>query len=259
MSLTAQVQQAYEKQYQDDQAEWREIGAKQKALNIIALTQGIRCKKVLEVGAGDGSILKWLSTYNFAEELYAVEISGSALQRIKERNIPQLRQALLFDGYTIPYEDNSFDLVILSHVLEHVEFERRLLRELQRVAPYQLIEVPKDYRFGVDKKAKLFLSYGHINMYTPSSLRFLLKSEAFTIVRQKIGVYSRQTYQYIYSKPTNGKRSLFNNSKAIILYYLKKILTSLPFPVIRDHFANSITVLTSSDKSSIKIFDTAHP
>lgn len=253
-TLSTQVQSAYEKQYEDNQAEWREMGARKKALNILELTQGMKFRRVLEVGAGDGSILQQLSNHRFAGELYAVEISASALQRIQHRNIPQLRQAVLFDGYTLPFENNSFDLVILSHVLEHVEFERRLLRELMRIAQVQLIEVPKDYRFGVDKKVKHFLSYGHINMYTPSSLRFLLKSEGFTILKEKIDLYSRETYRYMYSKPAGGKKNTNVAIKADGLYGFKKLLLSLPFPQIRDHFANTITVLTSSGKENIHIF-----
>ena len=27
----------------------------------------------------------------------------------------------LFDGYTIPYKNKTFDLVVLGHVIEHVE------------------------------------------------------------------------------------------------------------------------------------------
>lgn len=250
MSLTSHVQKAYEDQYKSDQSEWRETGAYQKALNIVDVTKGVRFNKVLEVGAGDGSILHFLSKFNFAESLYAVEISGSALQRIGERNIPQLRQALLFDGYTIPFEDNSFDLVILSHVLEHVEFERQLLRELQRVAKYQVIEVPKDYRFGIDKKVKHFLSYGHINMYTPSSLRFLLKSEGYTILKQKISIYSRKTYQYI-AVGVSGKSSL----KADVLYFVKKLFVSLPVEKVRDHFANTITIFASRQNDYVGIFN----
>lgn len=253
-NISDQVQSAYEKQYQDNQAEWREMGARQKALNIMELTQGMKFGKVLEVGAGDGSILQWLSRHHFADELYAVEISGSALQRIHHRQIPQLRQAVLFDGYTLPFTDNSFDLVILSHVLEHVEFERRLLRELRRIAPVQLIEVPKDYRFGVDKKVKHFLSYGHINMYTPSSLRFLLRSEGFSVKKEKIGLYSRDTYRYMYSKPASGNKTAASTLKADMLYYFKNILLSLPFLQVRDHFANTITVLTTSGKENIHIF-----
>jgi ubiquinone/menaquinone biosynthesis C-methylase UbiE len=250
MSLTSHVQQAYEDQYKSDQSEWREIGARQKALNIVEVTQGMTFQKVLEVGAGDGSILQFLSQFNFAESLSAVEISGSALARISQRNIPQLRQAVLFDGYTIPFADDSFDLVILSHVLEHVEFERRLLRELQRVARYQVIEVPKDYRFGVDKKVKHFLSYGHINLYTPSSLRFLLKSEGFTILRQKVSIYSRKTYQYMAAGTANKK-----SFKADLLYFAKKFFVTLPVEKVRDHFANTITVFTSRQENYVRIFD----
>ncbi len=244
MSLSTQVQDAYEKQYENNQKEWREIGARQKALNIIELTHGLTLNKVLEVGAGDGSILQFLSKHNFAGELYAVEISSSALAHIHARNLPQLRQATLFDGYTLPFSDNSFDLVILSHVLEHVEFERKLLRELLRVAKYQVIEVPKDYRFGVDRKVSHFLSYGHINVYTPSSLRFLLLSEGYQILKQKISIYSQQTYQHM----------IAGALKANLLYYIKKLLVSMPFAKTRDHFANTITVLTTKGKAGVEIF-----
>jgi ubiquinone/menaquinone biosynthesis C-methylase UbiE len=251
MSVSTQVQHAYEKQYKTNQQEWREIGAQQKARNILELTKSYTFHKVLEVGAGDGSILQVLSQHNFAKELYAVEISSSALQHIRQRNLPHLKQALLFDGYTLPFEDQAFDLVILSHVLEHVEFERKLLRELQRVAKYQVLEVPKDYRFGVDKKIAHFLSYGHINVYTPSSFRFLLKSEGFTILKQKIAIYSHKTYQYMIAGPQPGA---FKRFKANCIYYIKKMLVSLPFAKARDHFANTITVLTTTGKGSIEIF-----
>lgn len=251
MSVSAQVQHAYEKQYESNQSEWREIGAQQKALNILELTSGLSFKKVLEVGAGDGSILQVLSRHNFAQELYAVEISSSALQQIHQRKLPQLKQAILFDGYTLPFADHTFDLVILSHVLEHVEFERKLLRELLRIAKYQVIEVPKDYRYGVDRKISHFLSYGHINMYTPSSLRFLLRSEGYAIIKQKIAVYSQKTYQFMIAGPdgTTTKRI-----KANLLYYIKKFMVSLPFSKVRDHFANTITVLTTAGKGGVEIF-----
>jgi ubiquinone/menaquinone biosynthesis C-methylase UbiE len=251
MSVSAQVQQAYEKQYENNQTEWREIGAQQKALNIRELVNGFTFTKVLEVGAGDGSILQVLSRHNFAPELYAVEISSSALQQIHRRNLPQLKEATLFDGYNLPFADNTFDLVILSHVLEHVEFERKLLRELSRVAKYQVIEVPKDYRFGVDKRISHFLSYGHINIYTPSSLRFLLKSEGYTVMKQKIAVYSRKTYQYML---VGHKGSTFKRIRADLLYFAKKFLVSLPFVKVRDHFANTITVLTTTGNKGVEIF-----
>jgi len=244
MAITTNLQTAYEQQYQSQQGRWREVGARQKALNIKELTKGLHPQKVLEVGAGDGSILWWLSGMNFAPELYAVEIAESALQLIGQKDIPQLQQALPFDGYSIPYPDQFFDLVILSHVLEHVEYERQLLRELKRVARHCVLEVPKDYRPNVDRKVAHFLSYGHINVYTPSSLRFLLRTEGFHILHEKVGIYSAETYQLTYGK----------GLKARLLYAFKKLMVSLPFTSIRDYFANTITVLAEREAHNLKIF-----
>jgi ubiquinone/menaquinone biosynthesis C-methylase UbiE len=238
------VQSAYERQYQQQQGRWREVGAWQKARNILELAADVKPQKVLEVGAGDGSILSWLDKNNFAPELYAVEIAESALQLIRQKDIPSLRQAVPFDGQSLPFPDNHFDLVILSHVLEHVEFERQLLREIRRVAARCVIEVPKDYRPGVDKRVEHFLGYGHINLYTPTSLRFLLRTEGFRIVRQKIGVYSAETYRMMYG----------GGLKARLLHAFKSTMTALPVPLLRDYFANTITVLAERETDELRIF-----
>ena len=52
---------------------------------------------MLEVGAGDGSILKFLADANFAPEYAAVEISESGVEHIKLRNINNLKSIQLFD------------------------------------------------------------------------------------------------------------------------------------------------------------------
>ncbi len=244
MSVTSNLQTAYEQQYQGQQGKWRQVGARQKALNIIELAGELRPRKVLEVGAGDGSILWWLSQMDFAPQMYAVEIAESALQLIGQKAIPQLQKAVSFDGYSIPFPDNFFDLVILSHVLEHVEFERRLLREIRRVSRHCVIEVPKDYRPDVDKKVAHFLSYGHINVYTPSSLRFLLRTENYRIRKQKVGIYSEETYQLMYGKGVKTK----------LLYLFKKGMVAFPVTALRDYFANTITVLLEKEEKELKIF-----
>ncbi|MES2734295.1 MAG: class I SAM-dependent methyltransferase [Bacteroidota bacterium] len=255
MALTAHLQDAYEKQYQDSQSEWRELGARQKVQNMVEVTGGKRFGKVLEVGAGDGSLLQLLNAQGVADELYALEISGSALERIHARNIPKLKEAKCFDGYSIPYEDNYFDLVVLSHVLEHVEFERKLLREIKRVSRYQVVEVPKDYRFGIDKRVKHFLSYGHINVYTPSSFCFLLRSEGFRILKKKVGLYSKATYQYMGCSSSGKYQPSFGKVlKANLLYMVKWLFVSAPSTRIRDHFANTITVMVEPEEVTVNIF-----
>ena len=56
-----------------------------------------------------------------------------------------------------------------------------LLREIKRVSKSQVFEVPLDHVINVDKYYKELHSFGHINVYTPSTFRYLLKSEGFAI------------------------------------------------------------------------------
>ncbi|MEA2347614.1 MAG: hypothetical protein QOG62_1401 [Thermoleophilaceae bacterium] len=52
-----------------------------------------------------------------------------------------------FDITSIPHPDGSFDAIICSHVLEHVEDDRRALRELHRIlapAGWAIVMVPVD-------------------------------------------------------------------------------------------------------------------
>ena len=46
------------------------------------------------------------------------------------------------DGNRLPFEDNHFDFVIASHVLEHVEDYKFFINELERVSNKGYIELP---------------------------------------------------------------------------------------------------------------------
>jgi ubiquinone/menaquinone biosynthesis C-methylase UbiE len=247
IKINTNIQEAYSNQYNDESSIWRAIGAKKKVENILKITVNKTFNRVLEVGAGDGSVLKLLSENNFAKEYYALEISDSGLEQLKGKKIQNLISAQLFDGYKLPFDDKSFDLVILTHVLEHVEHERILLKEIHRVASNLLIEVPKDYRFNADKKIKHFLSYGHINLYTPTSLKFLLLTENFKIIDEKVDLYEKESYLF-------NQKGIVNQLKANISYLIKFLLVKIPIRYINNKFINTITILAESETKEIKIF-----
>ncbi|HEU5408920.1 MAG TPA: class I SAM-dependent methyltransferase [Nitrospira sp.] len=181
--------------------QWRLVGAEGKADHVIDLCSrnGFVPGSLLEVGAGDGAILTWLGKKSFCKAMHAVEISQSGVRVIVDQRIPGLVSCQLFDGYSLPFKDESFDLVILSHVLEHVEYERALLREVARISKYQIIEIPMDFG-GLRNEHFQMLgpSYGHINAHSPASFRFLLSTESLVVVDGIMGQYGFAIQEYDY-------------------------------------------------------------
>ncbi|WP_439694718.1 methyltransferase domain-containing protein [Mucilaginibacter sp. AW1-7] len=252
--ISGDYKTAYDKFYQKHDEAWRMLGAKYKARHIVDVCKGLAFAKVLEVGAGDGSILKILSDNNFAAEYHAVEISESGVSYIQSREIKNLKSVQVFDGYKLPFATDSFDLIILSHVLEHVEHERMLLREIKRVAKRCVIEVPRDYKAGVDARIKHFLAYGHINVYTPSSLRYLLSTEGFEIENDLTSMIEPEVTRfntYVNQKKT---KSLLKNISIAAEYSVKQALSKLMGKKVREQFANAYTVLCKKADHQPELF-----
>jgi ubiquinone/menaquinone biosynthesis C-methylase UbiE len=233
MEVADKLSEFYTHQYNDSMTVWRTSGAKGKARNIIELAKDLNPANVLEVGCGEGSILKWLSDWSFCTDMYGVDISQSGVNATKAKQIQNVKDIVLFDGYKIPYPDNHFDLVICSHVMEHVEHERVLLKEIKRVSRHQIFEVPIDFSFYVDKKLTHFLDYGHINIYTPALFRFLLGSEKFTIVKSKCSFYDLDVLRLSFKE----------NASGLMKFRIKNfIVKSIPY--LRGIKPNSYAVLT---------------
>ena len=54
-----------------------------------------------------------------------------------------------FDVHNIPFDDNSFDIIMANHLLEHVEDDAKVMREFYRVMKpggWGIFQVPIDYK-----------------------------------------------------------------------------------------------------------------
>lgn len=238
------LKESYERDYRENKslAISRDVGGKQKAQNVMNLSSGISTDKVIEIGCGDGSVLKHVSNLGFCGSLYAVDISESAIEIVKAKEIPNLVYLELFDGYSLPFKDNEFDLAYCSHVMEHVEFPRVLLREIVRISKHQFFEIPIDFSFYVDRKFDFFTGYGHINIYTPSLFRFFLKTEGLEVVSDYCGFYTDEMQRLIHK----GKMYSYLKAK-----FKNTIVNSIPY--LRGVKPNMYAVLTRQ-KGSFKIF-----
>ena len=221
MLVSSHLRDNYEDYYEGD-SEWRRLGALDKTDNILTLCHSLPHRTVLEIGAGEGSILRRLSELKFAEELFALEISSSGVDAIIGKNIPELKQCLRFNGYDVPYEDKKFDLAILSHVIEHVEFPRRLLYEAGRVAKYVFVEVPLEHTIRL-KQDFVFDPVGHIDSYTPKTIRRLLQTCNLTVLDQIVTNQSKPVYTY-----EKGRKGIVNfYVKSALLKIAPKLATAI--------------------------------
>jgi methyltransferase family protein len=194
MTVSAKLKENYDSYYQGE-SEWRSLGAMGKADNIVQLCKESPHSNILEIGSGEGSILKRLSDLNFGDNLYSVEISQSAVATIRRRNIPRVRESRIFDGYHIPYSDRAFELAVVSHVLEHAEHPRMLLYEASRVAEYVFVEVPLEDTVRL-KRDFVFDRTGHINFYSWKTIRSLVQSCGMDVMSQAVTNPSLSVYQY---------------------------------------------------------------
>jgi SAM-dependent methyltransferase len=82
------------------------------------------------------------------------------------------------DILDLPFEDNSFDLVLCNHVLEHIEDDQKAMKELFRVLKKGgsgIFQVPQELErektfedpsiTDPDERAKHFGQYDHVRVY----------------------------------------------------------------------------------------------
>jgi ubiquinone/menaquinone biosynthesis C-methylase UbiE len=221
LSVSPRLKQNYDSYYEGE-SEWRALGALDKAKNIANLCGAIAHKRILDIGSGEGAILKRLSDMHFGDALYSLEISQSAVTTIAQRAIPGVKECQLFDGYHVPYGDRQFDLAIMSHVLEHVEHPRKLLQEASRVADYVFIEVPLEdtIRMPPDFVCD---SVGHINFYSWKTIRRLVQTCDLQILSQVITHSSRPMYEY-----QSGRKGILKHAiKECLLRASKRLACQL--------------------------------
>jgi SAM-dependent methyltransferase len=70
--------------------------------------------KLVDIGAGNGAVLGEIARRHLATEAAALEISATGIDGIRARNLPILKDVRQFDGYQIPFEDNTFDTAVAS-------------------------------------------------------------------------------------------------------------------------------------------------
>lgn len=212
MKVKKSLTDLYNKYYNNDEKLFkkRKISALQSVEHMKSLLIKSAYSSVIDIGAGEGSVLEEISKTNITNDLHAVEISKSGINSINNKKIEKIKTVSQFDGYHIPMKDSEHELGLVIHVLEHVEHERKFLQEVSRVCNYLYIEVPLELNLKIENNIKLGINFGHLNYYNEHTFKNLLISSGLKLHKYKT-----------YTASLNYERHISGFLKGSIKYYIK--------------------------------------
>lgn len=134
-------------------------------------------RRVLDLGCGLGYYLR-----RFSADSVGVEVSEPSLEACRRAGLNVLSADL---NAPLPFADCSFDAVLCSHILEHVDAPIVLLREcwrLLRPGGYLVIGVPTEGSISRVLGDHYYRAHpGHIYGFSLNNLSVLLEKTDFTL------------------------------------------------------------------------------
>jgi SAM-dependent methyltransferase len=199
-----QIQEFYEQCYTpgvdgDKYRRWRELGAEGKADHVMELVAraGLAAPRtVCEVGCGDGAVLGVLGARGFGGTRVGYEISASGVRLAAERD--EVSAAYVFDGARLPVEDDAYDLVFATHVLEHVPDPAPLTREMLRAGRAVVIEVPLEANVSAHRPAARAASegVGHLHRFHRRAIRTLVQDAGGRVAAELVDPLPRAVHLF---------------------------------------------------------------
>ena len=129
--------------------------------------------KVFDAGCGEGHFLELLSKYVPKDNLYGSDITPDALNEARKRGITNVYHENLKN---LHFEDNFFDVVVCTEVIEHIVEFREVISELKRVIKpggLFIITFPNEFNWTISRfllGRKPVKVPDHVNSFTFSSM-----------------------------------------------------------------------------------------
>lgn len=212
------------------QATWLQLTAAEKVDSVQRLLHQLGISKaetILELGCGTGAVAAECMKRGLAGEYYAVDYAPEAIGYLKEQNLPVTPiHSDIFN--TSAYATQKYQVVLLSHVLEHLEKPNELLRHLHQNLEfdYLLMEVPLENLFLGRVKSRFQdrskHAAGHVQFFNALEAAQLLKDAGYE--RIALRRYS----------PTVSWECLRFRNKSKPVTFIKEALTANILPKLLD-------------------------
>lgn len=124
---------------------------------------------VLDLGCGIGEVANYVEAQ---DRYFGVDINPYCVEYLQSKRL----WAKLGSAYEIPLDSESVDVVIMSHVLEHLDDPARAMNEISRVlrpSGTLIVIVPMRYGYTTDSTHRIF--------YDPGRLRKIAKEHHYDV------------------------------------------------------------------------------
>lgn len=189
----------------------------------IQFVNSLKPGKILDVGAGLGF---FLSAINTKWEKHAHDISVYSIDYIRK----QYPKIITNQGdlYALDYPDESFDVIMFYHVIEHLDDPNKALNFLRKLLKSDgtlILGTPniKSIVARIFKGNFRFFCHSHINLFSPWSLTEVLYKNGFNVFKKEYPFWNTE-----YATLRNILR-IFNPSKIsppfygnVIIFYARK-------------------------------------
>lgn len=234
--------------------------------NYLSVLKSLKpADKILEVGCGEGIVSVFAAKRGIS--ITAVDISRANLLAAKElANKEGVENKISFiegDAENLPFDDNSFDVVIADNVLEHLPSFEKGLREVKRVTKKRAIIALPTAMFNLSVFALLGGDvYWKITRKTPYAVFVGFFRYLLGIVLGEDGVnegyIGKKELPHVWRYPWAIKRELKKAGFKIISFepismifpYFSFLLPMIKFldkyktkPILRNFGSGSVTVV----------------
>jgi SAM-dependent methyltransferase len=151
---------------------------------------------LLDVGCGDGAVLAELAAQRPRWTLAAVEIAEAAARIARER-LPAI-DVRVYDGARLPWPESSFDVGLLSHVLEHVDDPQAVLGEVSRVCRLVVVEVPLERNLSARRASRREQAseIGHLQRLSRHDVRQIVRGAGLELREELTATLTRDALRF---------------------------------------------------------------
>lgn len=151
-----------------------------------------KINRILDMSCGQGHILSHIKIHTHNnQELYGTDLSAENLRHVnnKLKDVPSFKGAIIQDGFPLDYQDNFFNLIILTEVVEHLqdnEISELLDEAFRLLAPGGSLAITTPNREDLDASKTIcpecgciFHHWQHVRSWTPENLQNAIESHSF--------------------------------------------------------------------------------